>query len=143
MWNKPIFYALSWWLCDECYNISNTCKFNDETSSKLWHYRLGHISRGRIERLIKDEILERLDFSDSEQCIDCIKGKYAKTNKKRVTKSTGILELIHTVICGPLSVTSVDGYESFITFTDDHSRYEHIYSIRQKSDVSEIFKIYK
>ena len=54
----------------------------NETSSQLWHCRLGHISRGRMERLIKDEILDQLDFSDSEQCIDCIKEKYAKTIKK-------------------------------------------------------------
>ena len=51
---------------------------DNETSSKLWHCRLGHISRGRIERLIKEEILHPLDFSNSEHCIDCIKGKYVK-----------------------------------------------------------------
>jgi len=54
-----------------------------------------------------------------------------------------VLELIHTDICGPLSVTSVDGYDSFITFTDDYSRYGHIYPIRKRSDVLEIFKVYK
>jgi hypothetical protein len=37
-------------------------KRNDgETSSKLWHYRLGHILRGRIERLVKEHILHPLD----------------------------------------------------------------------------------
>ena len=39
-------------------------------SSKLWHCRLGHISRGRIERLIKNDILSPLEFSDIEQCIE-------------------------------------------------------------------------
>ena len=47
-------------------------------SSKLWHYRLGNISKGRIERLVKSEILPPLEFSDLEQCIDCVKGKYIK-----------------------------------------------------------------
>ena len=28
-------------------------RYDSETSVKLWHCRLGHISRGRIERLIK------------------------------------------------------------------------------------------
>ena len=67
-------------------NVSTKRKYNDnETSSKLWHCRLGHISRGRIERLIKDNILHPLDFSDAnvEHCIDCIKGKYAKKNQER------------------------------------------------------------
>jgi hypothetical protein len=36
-------------------------RFND-VSSKLWHRRLGHISRGRIERLVKESILSPLDF---------------------------------------------------------------------------------
>ena len=57
-------------------------------SSKLWHCRLGHISRGRIERLVKNEILPPLDFSDIEQCIDCIKGKYVKQIKKGANRST-------------------------------------------------------
>jgi hypothetical protein len=47
-------------------------------SSKLWHCRLDHISRGRIENLIKNDILPLLEFSDIEQCIDCIKGMYVK-----------------------------------------------------------------
>ena len=70
------------------YSVMNVCdtmhkrKRDNETSSKLWHCRLGHISKGRMERLIKDEILQELDFSDSEQYISCIKGKYAKTIKK-------------------------------------------------------------
>jgi hypothetical protein len=61
-----------------------------------------------MERLIREEILQPLDFSYSKQCIDCIKGKYAKTIKKGATRSSGILELIHTDICGPFPITSVD-----------------------------------
>jgi hypothetical protein len=124
-------------------NVSNKHKRFNETSSKLWHYSLCHISRGGMDRLIKDEIIEKLDLSDLEQCIDCIKGKYAKTIKKGATRSTNVLEIIHTDICGPLFVTSVDSYDSFITFTDDYSRYGYIYPIRKRSDALEIFKIYK
>jgi hypothetical protein len=32
------------------------CFSKNETSSKLWHSRLGHVSWGRIEHLIKEEI---------------------------------------------------------------------------------------
>jgi hypothetical protein len=55
-------------------------------SSKLWHCRLGHISRGRIENLIKNDILPPLEFSDIEKCIDCIKGKYVKQTKNYAKK---------------------------------------------------------
>ena len=31
-----------------------------------------------MERLIRAEILPKLDFSDLDQCVDCIKGKFAQ-----------------------------------------------------------------
>jgi hypothetical protein len=99
-------------------------------SSKLWHCRLGHILRGRIENIVKNDILPPLEFSDIEQCIDCIKEKYVKQIKKGANQSTTTLEIIHTDICGPFSVKSVDGYDSFITFTNDNSRYGYIYPIK-------------
>jgi hypothetical protein len=113
--------------------VSSKCKICDGTASaKLWHYHLGHISRGRVERLIKDDILHLLYFSNSDYCIDCIKGKYAKQVKKGEDKrSVGILEIIHTYICGPFPVKSVDGLDSFITFTDDFSCYGYIYPIKE------------
>jgi hypothetical protein len=93
-------YLLS--LCDENVNVlsadnenvstslneNNKRKRIDEVSSKLWHCRLGHISRGRIERLVKESILPPMEFSNLEQCIDCIKGKYVKNIKKGAKRST-------------------------------------------------------
>jgi len=80
-----------------------------------------------MERLIREEILPTLDFSDLDQCVDCIEGKFAKQIKKDGAKcSSGLLELIHTNICGPFNVRSVDGFSYFITFTDDSSRYRYI-----------------
>ncbi|KAK2996943.1 hypothetical protein RJ639_026301 [Escallonia herrerae] len=76
-------------------------KRENENSTTLWHERLGHISRGRMERLVEDGILHSLDFSDFDTCIECIKGKFVKGNKRGATRSTGLLKLIHTDICGP------------------------------------------
>jgi hypothetical protein len=87
--------------------------------------------RGGIERLVKESILPPLEFSDFEQYIDCIKGKYVKQIKKNAKRSAGILEIIHTDICGPFPIASVDGYDSFITFTDDYSHYGYIYPIKE------------
>jgi hypothetical protein len=99
---------------------------------------------GGVERLIKDDILVPLDFSNSYYCIDCIKGKYAKQVKKSEAKrSAGVLEIIHTDICGPFPVKSVDGFDSFITFTDDFLRYGYIYPIKERSEALDKFKIFK
>jgi hypothetical protein len=75
-------------ICDNNANVFSSILANrkrkrtHDASSKLWHFRLGHISRGRIERLVKNDILPPLEFSDSEQCIKCIKGKFIKKIKK-------------------------------------------------------------
>ena len=45
----------------------------NENYSMLWHKRLGHISRQRMERFVKDDILQDLDFSDFDTYADCIK----------------------------------------------------------------------
>jgi hypothetical protein len=47
-------------------NVNRKRKRTHDASSKLWHCRLGHISRGRIERLVKNKILPPLEFSDLE-----------------------------------------------------------------------------
>ena len=38
---------------------------------------------------------------------------------------------------------SVDGFNSFITFTDDFSRYGYIYPIKERAEALDKFKIFK
>jgi hypothetical protein len=40
-------------------------------------------------------------------------------------------------------VKSVDGYDSFITFTDDYSRFGQIYPIKERTEALDKFKIFK
>jgi transposase InsO family protein len=40
-------------------------------------------------------------------------------------------------------VKSVDGFDSFITFTDDYSRYGYIYPIKERNKALDKFKIFK
>jgi transposase InsO family protein len=53
---------------------------------------------------------------------------------------TDLLGLVHTDICGPMSSGARGGFQYFITFTDDFSRYEYIYLMRHKSESFEKFK---
>jgi hypothetical protein len=43
--------------------------------------------KGGIERLVKNEILPPLEFSDLEQCRECIKGKYTKKLKRMLNEA--------------------------------------------------------
>ena len=134
--------------CDNV-NVSSSADVNrkqkraHDVSLKLWHCRLGHISRGRIERLVKNDILPPLELSDLEQCRECIKGKYVKKIKKDAKRSAGILQIIHIDICGMFPIKSVVGYDSFITFIDDYSRYGYIYPIKERTEALDKFKIFK
>ena len=38
---------------------------------------------------------------------------------------------------------SMDGYDSFIIFTDDYSRFGYIYPIKERSEALDKFKIFK
>ena len=116
----------------------------DENFSMLWHKRLGHISKQRMERLIKDGILHNLDFSDFSTCIDCIKGKLtAKTRKERTRRSQQVLKLVHTDICGPFTLIAIGGYKYFITFIDDFSRYGPVELLTEKSESLSVFQAFK
>ena len=118
-------------------------KLTDENSSSLWHKRLGHISKRRIERLVSDEILDSLDFADFEICTNYIKGKQTNTRRFGANRATDVLRLIHTYICGPFPMVSWNGQQYFITFIDDFSRYDYLYLIHEKSQSLEVFKSFK
>jgi len=87
-------------------NVGTKRSLVNECSAFLWHKRLGHISKERMERLVKNEILSNLDFTDLNVYVDCIKIKQTKHTKKGATRNTQLLEVIHTNICGPFDVNS-------------------------------------
>ena len=97
---------------NETLHSSNYCikrKLMNENSSMLWHMRLGHISNQCIQRLVLEGILDPLDLSDFQVCIECIKGKQTNMRKKNANRCGDVLELIHTDICGPFPTLSWNG----------------------------------
>jgi len=91
----------------------------------LWNKLLGHISKERMERFVKNEIHPNLDFSDLNVCVDCIKGKPTKHTKKGATRSTQLLEITYTDICGPFGMNYFNKEKYFITFIGEYyGRYD-------------------
>ena len=72
----------------------------------------------------------------------CIKGKQAKHTKKGATRSTQLLEIVHTDICGPFDVSSFGKERYFITIIDDYSRYGYVYLLHEKSQAVDALEIY-
>ena len=63
--------------------------------------------------------------------------------KAKGYRAKEVLDLVYTDLCGPMSTSARGGYEYFITFIDDYSRYGYIYMMRHKSEAFDKFKEYK
>ena len=59
--------------------------------------------------------------------------------KAKGNRATKKLELVLNDVCGLMRVQARGGYEYFITFTDDCSRYGYVYLIHHKSEAFEKF----
>jgi len=116
-------------------------KLDDDITAYLWHCRLGHIGVKRMKKLHSDGLLESLDFESFETCEPCLMGKMTRTPfSGMMERATDLLEIIHSDVCGPMSVSARGGYRYFVTFTDDLSRYGYIYLMKHKSETFEKFK---
>ncbi|KAJ9542941.1 LOW QUALITY PROTEIN: hypothetical protein OSB04_029447 [Centaurea solstitialis] len=116
----------------EIYHISKRSK-DIEDQTYLWHCRLGHINKKRVELLLKGGFLA---ISIINLLIIASLQPFNNENER----ATDLLEIIHTDVCGPFSHVARGGYRYFITFTDDFSRYGYVYLMRHKSESFERFK---
>jgi hypothetical protein len=68
---------------------------------------------------VSNEILEQLDFPDIDIYINFIKGKQTNTRRFKANRTSGVLNVKHTNICGPFPTVSWNGQQYFITFIND------------------------
>ncbi|GJW36956.1 retrotransposon protein, putative, ty1-copia subclass [Tanacetum coccineum] len=127
--------------------VLNNCHyapFITRDSSLLWHCRLGHISKKRIEKLQHDGLLNYIDIESLGKCVSCLSGKMArKPYSHQVERAKDLLGLIHTDVCGPFRIVSRQGANYFVTFTDDFSRYGYVYLLKHKHEVFKTFKVFQ
>jgi hypothetical protein len=63
--------------------------------------------------------------------------------KAKGNRAKEVLGLVHSDLCGPMNIQARGGYEYFVTFIDDYSRYGYVYLLHRKSECFEKFKEYK
>ena len=111
------------------------CKVNNDSATYLWHCRFGHIGVKRMKKLHVDGLLESLDYESFDVCKPCLLGKMAKTPFfKKMERASDLLEIIHTDVCGSMSIDARGEYRYFLTFIDDLSRYGYVYLMKHKSE---------
>src|SRR5262249_21073545 len=97
----------------------------------------------RISKLHKDGFLDSFYFESFEICKSRLLGKMTKDPFTRHSERViDLLDLIHTDVCSPINVATRGGYQYFITFTDDFSRYGYVFFMKDKYESFEMFKAF-
>ena len=77
--------------------------------------------------------LPKLNKDHSSICKGCALGKNTKSPFHDSTRKTNnVLELIHSNLCGPMSIRSLGGFWYYILFIDDFSQKTWIYFLKYK-----------
>jgi hypothetical protein len=92
-----------------------------ENPCELWHRRLSHINLKALPYVSKAITgLPELKVDHEGVCNGCAQGKNIKNPfPKRDSKVEGVLDLIHSDVCGPMPSSSISGYEYYLSFIDD------------------------
>lgn len=116
-----------------------------DSDLRLWHYRYGHLGMDSVTKLMKKDMVVGMNDTTDEKdavCEGCVMGKQHRSEypKGVAQRATEPFELVHSDVCGPMSVNSIGGSRYFVTFTDDYTRYTYIYFIKHKDEVLVKFK---
>ena len=102
------------------------------------HYRALPIASKAVEGL--------LEFLAKHNGVykGCVKGKNKKkTFPSSESKAKGVLEIIQSNVCGPMSASSLSRYAYHVSFIDYFSRKTWIYFMKKKDEVFNKFKDFK
>ena len=120
--------------------------FHDTVEPKeLWHIRIAHVHYRELP--LASKAVEGIpEFQPKYEGVykGCAKGKNTKkTFPSSKSKAKGILEIIHSDVCRPMSSSSLSGYVYYVYFIDDFSRKTWIYFMKNKDEVFSKFKEFK
>ena len=111
----------------------------------LWNRRLAHAHYRALPLASKAvEGLPEIQEKHDGVCKGCAKGKNTKnTFPSSESKAKGILGIIHSDVCSPMSSSSLSGYVYYVSCIDDFSRKTWIYFMKNKDEVFSKFKEFK
>ena len=117
------------------YLCSAVSPVNHAASLKRWHEILGHCNVSDVLKL--ESVVDGMKITDKAdfECDVCTLGKMAQfRNRSPDARASAPLELVHTVLAGPISPVANDGFRYAISFIDDYSGVMFLYFLKQKSD---------
>ena len=111
---------------------------------ELWHRRFAHLHYRALPSVSKAVLgIPELQAKHGV-CKGCAQGKNVKKPfPSSDSKAKGILDIIHSDVCGPMTATSLSGYVYYVSFIDDFARKIWIYFLKGKNEVFGKFKEFK
>ena len=131
------------WPTESSSVLNNVLVFSSfKTSRSGWHSRLGHPNSQTLGHMISSFHLPVSSLS-SLPCNSCHSNKTHKLPFSNTTLSSSRpLDIIFSdVWTSPIH--SIDGYKYFVLFVDHFTRYTWMYPMKTKSQVSQIFPVFK
>ncbi|KAA0060696.1 ty1-copia retrotransposon protein [Cucumis melo var. makuwa] len=132
--------------------VLNTISMNANASSSayviesvnLWHGRLGHVNFASNQKLKDLRLINTSESHETDKCPICVESKFHKKPFKPVeTRTTNLLELIHSDLADFKNTTSRGGKNYYVSFVDDYSRFTKIYLIKTKDEAGSMFLKFK
>jgi len=118
-----------------------------EDEDWLLHKRLGNISFDNLVKIsLKGEIqdIPSIGRPPNSICSSCQKDKLTRsTFKKKEYYYSKPLKLVHTDLCGPMRMESINGNKYFMLCIDDYSWMTWILFLKYKSEALEKFDTFK
>lgn len=109
--------------------LACTSAISKSDDLKLWHRRLAHTNFETLKKLLN------IKMTSDTKCEICVLGKHSrKPFNEPGKRASRILELVHSDVCGPITV-SFGGMRFFVSFLDDFSRKVFVYPMKSKGEV--------
>lgn len=136
------------YIVDEAEQSRALAVHNTESDNlSRWHQRYGHLNLKDLKQLKTQNMVIGLNLRGNSAQLNCEICNKCKIHQLPYKNSTNrekeILDLVHSDICGPMSIPSLGGAKYFVTFIDDKTRYTEVAMLNRRSDVFTAFKIYK
>lgn len=121
--------------------ISNTVPI--EYKYRYWHNKLGHGSFGYIKKISKSLGIGS-DLKAKLTCDTCVLAKATKLPFPRsLNRASDKFELVHTDLSGIIRVSNPEGFNYFLLFMDDLTRYLTVFLLSRKFQVEKCYRQYR
>ncbi|KAK2404761.1 putative mitochondrial protein [Trifolium repens] len=127
--------------------VNQTALVSKHDDSALWHKRYGHFNMNALKFLQSHDMVRDMPPIN---CIDdlCNACQLGKMHRKSFQSTNGTrarnkLELVHTDLCGPMSIPSLSQNKYFILFIDDLTRMTWVYFLTSKAHTFNVFKKFR